>query len=219
MKKSSSSFLWEPPFNHDYSTDRGTTGDLLEPVIFNNDDRSNNVKKLSVTLLATVLLTCSGLAFAQEKIAVFNLQLAILNMDHSQEQIKALESSEAYTALRANFEQARAELQKLADDLRKNDATWSDDRKLQQRKEIEYKRAVHELLAQRLQNENQMLMQQLLQSNLELARNTLQEVIKSEKIGLAIDGSSEAVAFANASYDITAKITDRLNKAKPKGKK
>lgn len=177
------------------------------------------MKKLSVTLLATVLLTCSGLAFAQEKIAVFNLQLAILNMDHSQEQIKALESSEAYTALRANFEQARAELQKLADDLRKNDATWSDDRKLQQRKEIEYKRAVHELLAQRLQNENQMLMQQLLQSNLELARNTLQEVIKSEKIGLAIDGSSEAVAFANASYDITAKITDRLNKAKPKGKK
>lgn len=173
-----------------------------------------NVKKLSVTLLATVLLTCSGLAFAQDKIAVFNLQAAILNMEESQKRLKALESSEAYTALRANFEQVHSELQKLAEDLRKNEATWSDDRKLQQRKEIEYKRAVRELLAQRLQNESQALVQQLLQSNLERARKALQELIESEKIGLALDASSEAVAFANASYDITAKITDRLNKAK-----
>lgn len=170
------------------------------------------MKKLSITLLATILLAGSGFAFAEGKIAVFNLQAAILNTDAAQKRIKEFEARSAYADLRANFEQVRSDLQKLDEDLKKNSATWSEEQKADQRKQMEYKRADLELVAQKLQSENQSLVQQLLQANAERARNVIQDIIKSENIGLVLN--MEAVTYADTSYDITAKITDRLNKAK-----
>lgn len=77
---------------------------------------------------------------------------------------------------------------------------------------MEYKRADLELVAKKLQSENQQLIQQILQANADRARTVIQDIIKSEGIGLVLN--AEAVTFADSSYDITSKITDRLNKAK-----
>lgn len=170
------------------------------------------MKKLTIALLSTVLLAGSGMAFAQGKIAVFNLEAAILNTDAAQKRIKEFEARASYADLRANFDQVRADLQKLDEELKKNEATWSEERKAEQRKQMEYKRADLELVAQKLRSENQSLIQQILQANAERARTVIQELIKAENIGLVLN--AEAVTYADSSYDITAKITDRLNKAK-----
>lgn len=170
------------------------------------------MKKLTVTLIAAAMLACSGLAFAEGKIAVFNLQGAILNTNAAQKQIKEYESKAAYADLKANFEQIQSELKKLNEEAKVNGATWSDDRKAEHRKQMEYKRADLELVAKKLQSENQALVQRILQENAERARAVIQEIIKSEGIGLVLN--AEAVTYADSSYDITAKITDALNKAK-----
>lgn len=170
------------------------------------------MKKLSITLIASAMLAFSGLTFAEGKIAVFNLQSAILSTDAAQKRIKEFESKAAYADLRANFDQLRSELQKLDEEVKKNGATWSDERKGEHRKQMEYKRADLELVAKKLQSENQALIQQILQANADRARSVIQEIIQAEGIGLVLN--AEAVTYADSSYDITAKITDRLNKAK-----
>lgn len=169
------------------------------------------MKNVMTTLIATALLACSGLAFAEGKIAVFNLQGAILSTDSAQQQIKEFESKASYADLKANFEQLRADLQKLNEEAQKNSATWSDDQKVEQRKQMEYKRADLELVAKKLQGENQAFVEKILQANAERARAIIQELIQSEGIGLVLD--AESVTYADSSYDITAKITDRLNKS------
>lgn len=170
------------------------------------------MKHLPIALITTALLAFSSFSFAEGKIAVFNLQGAILATDAAQKQIKEFESKAAYSDLRANFDQIRSELQKLDEQLKKNGATWSDERKTEHRKQMEYKRADLELVAKKLQSENQQLIQQILQANADRARTVIQDIIKSEGIGLVLN--AEAVTFADSSYDITSKITDRLNKAK-----
>lgn len=169
------------------------------------------MKKLTITLIATALLACSGFVFAEGKIAVFNLQGAILNTDAAQKRIKEFESKAAYADLKANFEQIQSELQNLNEEAKVNGATWSDERKTEHRKQMEYKRADLELVAKKLQSENQALVQQILQENAQRARGIIQDIIKSEGIGLVLN--AEAVTYADSSYDITAKITNRLNKS------
>jgi outer membrane protein len=172
----------------------------------------STMKRATLNFIAAALLACSGTALAEGKIAVFNLQGAILSTDEAQKKIKEFESKTAYANLKANFEQVRSELQKLDEQSKVSSATWSDEQKVEHRKQMEYKRADLELVAKKLQNENQAFVQQILQANAERARAVIQELIKSEGIGLMLN--SEAVTYADSSYDITAKITDRLNKYK-----
>lgn len=169
------------------------------------------MKNLTNILIVTALMACSGLTFAEGKIAVFNLQGAILSTDAAQQQIKEFESKASYADLKANFEQLRVDLQKLNEEAQKNGATWSDERKVEQRKQMEYKRADLELVAKKLQGENQAFVEKILQANAERARTIVQDLIQSEGIGLVLN--AESVTYANASYDLTAKITDRLNKS------
>lgn len=172
------------------------------------------MKKLTLTLLATVLLAGSGFALAQEKIAVFNLQAAILATDDAQKRIKDFQGRKAYTELRADFDQARADLTKLDEELKKNEATWSQERKAEQRRQMEFKQADLELVAKKLQSEDQEIMQQLLRANVERAQEVIQDLIESENISLLLNMEAVAYMSPNSSYNITSKITDRLNKAK-----
>ncbi|MEX1034047.1 MAG: hypothetical protein WDZ30_11850 [Cellvibrionaceae bacterium] len=104
------------------------------------------MKKATITLIAAAIVVCSGFTFAEGKIAVFNLQGAILNTEAAQKRIKEFESKAAYADLKANYDQLRSDLQKLEEDARVNSATWSDERKLEHRKQAEYKRADLELV-------------------------------------------------------------------------
>ncbi|MGQ9426082.1 OmpH family outer membrane protein [Gilvimarinus sp. F26214L] len=170
------------------------------------------MKKLTIALFATAMMACSGIALAEGKVAVFNLQAAILNTDTAQKQIKDYEAKAAYADLKANYDSLRSELQKLDEQAKKNGATWSDEQKNDHRKQMEYKRADLELVAKKLQSENQALVQQILATQAQKAREVVQDIIKSEGIGLVLN--AEAVTYADSSYDITSKITDRLNKAR-----
>ena len=170
------------------------------------------MKTLVNGLIVCALFALGNAAFAEGKIAVFDLQAAILNTDTAQKQIKEFEAKAAFADLKAQFESIRAELQALDKNAQTNSVTWSEEQKVEHRKNVEYKRADLELVTKKLQQESQIVVNQILQANAQKAQAIIQDLVKSEGIGLILN--SQAVQYADSSYNITAKITDRLNNAK-----
>ena len=172
----------------------------------------SNVKKLVYGLFVCALLAGVNNVYADGKIAVFDLQQAILNTEAAQKQIKEFEAKAAFANLKAEFEAIRSELQAMDKDAQTNSVTWSEEQKGEHRKNMEYKRADLELVTKKLQQESQIVVQQIVQAHAQKAQAIIQELIQSEGIGLILN--AQAVQYADSSYNITAKITDRLNNAK-----
>lgn len=170
------------------------------------------MKKLMNSLMMSALLIASGSVLAEGKVAVFNLQAAILNTTAAQEQIKEFEAKADFAALKAQFEGIRSELQAMDKDAQTNGVTWSDEQKAEHRKNMEYKRVDLEVVTKKLQQESQTIVSQIVQAQAQAAQAIVQELIKSEGISLVLDPQS--VQYADTSHDMTAKITDRLNSAK-----
>ena len=170
------------------------------------------MKNIVKGLVFVALFATGSSVLAEGKIAVFDLQAAILNTDAAQKQIKEFEAKASFADMKAQFESLRSELQAMDKDFQTNSVTWSDDKKAEQRKDMDYKRADLELVTKKLQQESQTVVGQILQANADKAKAIVQDLVQSEGIGLILD--AKAVQYADSSYNITAKITDRLNKAK-----
>lgn len=170
------------------------------------------MKKLSLVLMTFVFLTVPAMVFADGKVAVFNLQAAIINTDAAQKVIKEFQAKAEIADMKAKYESIIADLTKMDQDEKTNGVTWSQDKKIENRKQMDFKRADLENEAKKLKGENDRFLQGILQENAKAAQAVVQDLIKSEGIGLILN--AESVVFADSSYDITAKITDRLNKAK-----
>lgn len=171
-----------------------------------------NLKKVVNGLVVCALLALGSSVYAEGKIAVFDLQGAILNTDAAQKQIKEFETKAAFADLKAQFESIRSELQAMDKDAQTNSVTWSDEQKAEHRKNMEYKRVDLEVVTKKLQQESQTVVNQIVQAQAQKAQAIVQELVKSEGIGLILN--PQAVQYADSSYNITAKITDRLNNAK-----
>lgn len=169
-----------------------------------------NVKKFIISLLALSIFGFASSAMAQGKIAVFSLEAAILNTEVAKKRFSEYEKNAEFAQLKAQFESAQADLKGLDEKQKKDGATWSPEQIAEHRKQIEYKRADLELVVKKLQAEEQQLRAGILQELGPQAQKIAQELIESEGIGLVLN--AQAVAFADSAYNITPKITDRLNK-------
>lgn len=167
------------------------------------------MSKLSKILVATSLFVFSAGVMAQGKVVVFNAERAILNTEAAQAQIKKFEANANFTEMRAKAESLTAKLQEMDKQLKNEGVTWSEERKIEHRKTMEYSKADLDLEVKKIQQEQQIIIQQLLQAQAQNAQKVVQELVESEGIGLIIN--QQAVQYADSSYDITAKITDRLN--------
>lgn len=171
------------------------------------------MKKILVCLSLVVAMATSGAVVAQEKkIAVINIQAAILSTDEAQKKLKDFAAKADIAAMRAKAESIIAESKKLEDDAKKNSAVWSDEQKADFNKQMEYLRADLDVEVKKLQNEERTIQQQILASMQERAVAAYREVVESEGIALVLHPN--AVQYAEPSFDITQKVTDRLNKAK-----
>jgi outer membrane protein len=161
-----------------------------------------------VTLIA---LTASTAAFSQGKVAVFNMQAAVMQTDAAQKHLQALDSNADFSAMKAKFENLRAELIKLDADAKTNQMTWSNDQKADFKKKVEYKSADLKLSAEKLKSERNVVMQKIMKELGPKTKTVLNQLVTAENIGLVLDSS--AAYYATADFDITAKVTEKLNKA------
>ena len=155
-----------------------------------------------------VLLIASTLAHAQGRTAVVDLEQAILQTDLAQQRIRDFEASEAFAEDRAEFDNLKAEFDKLVQNFQRDQAAMSEDEQVAARQKLASKNADLEYVVKKLQSLQQQNLQNVLQE-LAPAAQVLREVIQTDNIALLLPGQS--VIHFDPSYNITAKVTDKLN--------
>ena len=170
------------------------------------------MKKFNLLILGLVALSVSALTFAQGKVAVFNMQASVMQTNAAQKHIQALETSADFASMKTKFENLRAELIALDKDAKTNQMTWGNDQKIEYKKQVEYKTADLKLAAEKLKSEKNVLMQKIMAELGPKTKTVLNELVAAENIGLVLDSS--AAYYATAEFDITSKVTEKLNKSK-----
>jgi outer membrane protein len=160
------------------------------------------------TLLALVL-ALPTLVMAQDKIAVVDLQEAILQTDLAQKRLADVRSESEYKTDKAEFDRLKKEFDELVKKFQKDAAVMSQEQQLAAREKLASKQADLEHVTGKLQKAEQGAGQALLQEMGRSVQEVLREIITSEGIGLLLPRGS--VIHADASYSITAKVTDKLN--------
>ena len=167
------------------------------------------MKPFNKFLVSAALLVLPTLAMAQGKIAVVNLEEAILQTDLAQQRLAEFEKNEDFTSDKNEFESLREELDKLVQDFQRDQAAMSEDQMVAARQKVSSKSSDLEYVAKKLQTLQQQNAQRVFQELAPKAREVLRDIITTEQIGLLLQ--QQGVIHADLGYSITAKVTDKLN--------
>lgn len=159
--------------------------------------------------LAAMAFAMPALAMAQGKIAVVNLQEAILQTDAAQKRLTEVRNQEDYQADKSEFDKLKKEFDDLVQKFQKDAAVMSQEQQVAARQKLANKQSDLEHVTGKLQQAEQAAGQGLLQEMSPRVQEVLRELITTEGIGLLLQRSS--VIHADAGYSITAKVTDKLN--------
>ena len=167
------------------------------------------LKYLCVLFTSLGLALAASLVSAQGRIAVVDLESAIIQTDESQQRLNALRSQEDYAADKSELERLQTEREELIKELQNELAVMSPEQQQAARKRLANKNADLEHVLRKLQQSEQELGQALLQEMTPKVQEVLRELIQSEGIGLLLQRN--AVVHHDNGYSITAKVTDKLN--------
>jgi outer membrane protein len=167
------------------------------------------LSRLLKVTLAVVALSLPALGWAQGKIAVVNLQEAILQTDEAQKRLTAVRNSDDYKADKAEFDRLKEEFDTLVAGFQKDAAVMSQEQQVAARQKLASKQGDLEHVTGKLQKAEQGAGQTLLQEMAPKVQEVLRDLIATEGIGLLLQ--RESVIHADAGYSITAKVTDKLN--------
>lgn len=169
------------------------------------------MSRVMKTALMVVALAFPALGWAQGKIAVVNVEQAILQTDYAQKRLGEERDRQEYKSDKEEFDRLKSEFDSLVQEFQKDAAVMSQEQQLAARKRLASKQADLEHVAGKLQQTEQEVGQALLQEMSPKVQEVLQELIAAEGIGLLLQRGS--VIHADAGYSITAKVTDKLNQA------
>ncbi len=159
--------------------------------------------------IAVTALTLPALGWAQGKIAVVDLQEAILQSDAAQQALEQVRTQRDYSEDKQEFDNIQNELEALVTEFQKDAAVMSQEQQMAARKRLASKQADLEHVTGKLQQAEQQAGQAILRQMSGEVQEILRDLIQSEGIGLLLQ--RQAVIHADPGYSITAKVTDRLN--------
>lgn len=163
--------------------------------------------KMIAVLIAGIAI--SGAALAQSKVAVFNLQAAIMSTDTAKSKVNALKTSSEYSKLQSSAESIRAEVQKLAEDAQKNSMTWSEEQKAEQQRKMNFKRSDFETTVKKMRAMEAQVGQEIQKVMAPKAKSALEAIIKEQKLDLVLDAGS--AYYAGPNLDLTEAVVKRMN--------
>lgn len=165
-------------------------------------------------LLSLALLVCAlalpGVSMAQGKIAVVDLKEAILQTDVAKKRLTEIRNEKDYKANKSEFDKLQAEFEKLVKKLQKDAAVMSQEQQVAARQKLATKQGDLEHVTGKLRQAEQVAGQALLNEMGPNVEAVLRDIIEAEGIGLLLQRGS--VIHADAGYNITAKVTEKLNK-------
>ena len=164
-------------------------------------------------LTAVIVALCAALtAHAEGKIAVLNVQQAVINTEAAQARLKKLQSEPDFAANVKQAKQLTKDYKKLVAQLQKDAAVMSAEQKQTEANKVQEKRSDIEHVQRKIQAAEQQLMQELMGEMGPKLKTVVDDLIKKKGIGLLLN--QQATMYVDSSYSITAEVTDNLNKMK-----
>lgn len=167
------------------------------------------MSRLLKIFVAVLALSMPSLGWAEGKIAVFDLQAAILQTDLAQKRMVELSNQEDFKTDKAEYDKLKAEFDELVKKFQKDAAVMSQEQQVTARNKLGSKQGDLEHLANKLKQAEQAAAQALFQEIGPKVQEVLAEVIAADGIDLLLQRS--AVIHAAPSYSVTTKVTDKLN--------
>jgi outer membrane protein len=167
------------------------------------------VSRLLKVTLAIVALSISTLGWAEGKVAVVDVQGAILQTDYAQKRLSEVRDQADYKKNKVEYDRLKSEGEELLKTFQKDAAVMSQDQKVAAQNKLTSMQEDLDHVTGKLQQAEQVTGQALLQEMAPKVQEVLREIIEKEGIGLLLQRN--AVIHAEPSYSITATVTDKLN--------
>jgi len=184
----------------------------VNTAIVNTCNRAfSSVSKLAIPLLVGVLmsgLTVSAFAQAPQKVAVLDMSAALFNSDKAKavdEQLKS-ETSDDEQKIRNLADEGRA----LQEKMQKDGAVMSDADKRKIEEQLQEINVQYQYLVQKIQKLLEDRRQQFQQTYAPNLIQAITAVVEEENYDMVL--RAEAVLHYTGAFDITAKVTEKLNK-------
>lgn len=162
---------------------------------------------IKVLAFAGVFLA-AGSAFAQQPVVgVVNLEQALFNSSAAQELQAVIQ--EEFRDDQTRAEQLNAELTELVERAQRDESIMSDSEKRRVSSDAQEKQVQLQMISERVQAALQERNQAFIESMRENLGNAIQAVVQEGGYNIVLNADS--VAFFDNTYDITAKVTAKLN--------
>lgn len=174
----------------------------------------NNIKRI---LIFISLSFFGSSAFLSEGIAVIDYNAIFLGTDLARERIDDLRDSADYKDLTDEAQSKDSERIKLAERLKKEESTLSDNEKEEILKKVQTLYQSIQLLSQQIQAKEQEVTQKLQADQAEVVQKVVNELIKAKKIKMLLN-SQALLAFdrADEKVNLTPEVVDLINKEQKK---
>ena len=167
------------------------------------------MSRLFKVALAVLVFCAPTLVWAEGKIAVVDVQDAILQTDIAQTRINEVREQEDYKKNKAEYDRLKSEGEALLKKFQKDAAVMSQDQKVAAQQKLGSMQEDLDHVTGKLQQAEQGAGQTLLQEMAPKVQEVLREIIEKDGIGLLLQ--RQAVIHAEPSYSITVQVTDKLN--------
>lgn len=164
-------------------------------------------------LLALSLLCVALPSFAEGKIAVVNFEAAVFNTNVVKAKMQALQNDPSYKKNMQDIQALQDSAKKLIERVKKEGPTMSASQKEEAQKDMDGKKSDMEYLAKKVKEAESSALQPIMYQMQGQAMTAVKEIISTEGIGLLLNASAQSqnVIHADTSYDITPKLTEKLN--------
>jgi outer membrane protein len=159
--------------------------------------------------LAVVAFSIPTLGWTEGKIAVVDVQGAILQTDYAQKKLGEVRDQAEYKKNKAEFDRLKTEGEGLLKTYQKDAAVMSPEQKAAAEKKLNSLQEDLDHVASKLQQAEQGIGQALLQEMAPKVQEVLKEIIQKDGIALLLQRNS--VIHAEPGYSITQQVTDKLN--------
>ena len=161
------------------------------------------MSKLFKITFAVLVLALPTLGWAQGKIAVVDLQEAILQTDLAQKRLQEVRDQDDFKADKAEFEKLKKELDELVKKFQKDAAVMSQEQQAAARQKLSSKQADLEHVVGKVQQTEQVAAQALLQEMGPKVQEVLRDLITTDGIGLLLQ---RALSLLNRRGDLVLRV-------------
>lgn len=160
-------------------------------------------KMMKMIVVSAAMLVPAFAMAAKDKVAVFDVQEAILNTNKAKAEMKAFESRSDISKMISDAERLKKDIAALRAEMGKSGGSQ------EKQKSVEFKQADFELIVRKLNSERQVAGKKLMEDVGPRLENIVKDIVEADGIGLLLD--RKAAIHADPSFDITAKVTEKLN--------